>query len=210
MAHITAQNSVFTTTGDAFAGTGPDTLLVDADAYLITTDSTGVGANLTGSWTVTVNGAITSFGNSGIGLFVDGLSTVSKVTIGSAGNVSSSNFGMEFSGAGSITNKGSVSGFFGAIIDLSDDVTFKNFGVVESNDVSIQVSSSSFGAFKLVNSGTIVGEVKALSPNAPVTITNSGLIEAIVNLDDAADTLVNFVKHGKLIKSGTITGVIDL
>jgi len=100
--------------------------------------------------------------------------------------------------------------FFAAIIDLSDDVTFKNSGVVESNDVSIQVSSSSFGAFTLVNSGTIIGEVKALSPNAPVTIANSGLIEAIVNLGDAADTLVNFVKHGKLIKSGTITGVIDL
>jgi serralysin len=208
--HITAQNSIFTTTDDAFAGTGPDTLLVDADAYLITTLNSGDGANLTGSWTVTINGAVTSFGNAGIGLLIDGGSTVSKVTIGSAGNVSSSNFGMEFGGTGSVTNKGSVSGFFAAIIDLSDDVTYKNSGVVESNSVSIQVSSSSFGAFNLVNSGTIIGEVKALSPNAPVKITNSGLIEAIVNLGDAADTLVNFVKHGKLIKSGTITGTVNL
>ena len=55
--HITALNSNFTTTSDAFAGTGPDTLIVDTDAYLITTLNSGKGANLTGSWTVTINGS---------------------------------------------------------------------------------------------------------------------------------------------------------
>ncbi|HEY8263138.1 MAG TPA: hypothetical protein VIG26_02160 [Methyloceanibacter sp.] len=66
--HIDAQHSNFTTTGDAFGSSGPDTLLVDADAFLITTDSIGIGANLSGSWNVTINGAVNTLGNANRGL----------------------------------------------------------------------------------------------------------------------------------------------
>lgn len=57
MVHISKKNSIHKTTGDAFAGTGPDTLIVDKGAFLIT-DANGVGARLTGDWTVVVNGTI--------------------------------------------------------------------------------------------------------------------------------------------------------
>jgi serralysin len=204
--HIDAQHSNFTTSGDAFAGTGPDTLIVDADAFLITTDSVGFGANLSGSWTATINGAVTTLGNAGSGLRVGGGATVSKVTIGKTGDVSGQNIGMEFGGAGSIANKGTISGSIAAKFDLFGDVTFKNAGAIEGGE-AINLAGS--GTFTLVNSGSIGGFIFCSLP-LPAHITNSGLIGDNVLLGSDADILTNFVKTGTHIKSGTIAGLIDL
>jgi len=210
--HITAPNSVFTTVGDAFASFGPDTnLLVDADAFLITTASIGIGANVSGaSWTVTINGAVASLGNAGEGLRVSvGSLTASKVTIGSSGDVSGGDFGLRFSGVGSIINKGTISSLITAArIDLSGAVTLNNSGLIEGPLTAIELTG--FGSFTLKNGGTIIGDIEGNSSNVPMKISSSGLIDGEFLLGGGADIVTNFVKTGKIIKSGTVTGMIDV
>ena len=69
MVHIRKKNSVHVATGDAFPGNGspapgPDTLIVDKDAILISDDN-GNGANLAGSWTINIKGRVASLGRAG-------------------------------------------------------------------------------------------------------------------------------------------------
>lgn len=87
MAHITAADSVDQPAGDAFTGTGPDTLIVDADAFLIS-ESGGNGARLSGAWTATINGVVAGFGSVRDGLSVSALSIsdVSNVKVGKTGD----------------------------------------------------------------------------------------------------------------------------
>lgn len=68
---------------------GPDSLTVDAGAYLIAIGSNGDGANLadTGAWNVAVNGYIAS--DSGYGIDLGNAAGVSKITIGADASVSS-------------------------------------------------------------------------------------------------------------------------
>jgi hypothetical protein len=85
--HITVASSVDAASGDAFAGAGADTLIVDTGAYLIA-ESSGHGANLTGPWTVSINGAVESFsGFAGIDLEASSGSDLAIVNIGRTGSV---------------------------------------------------------------------------------------------------------------------------
>jgi hypothetical protein len=59
--HITAATSIYYVGAfpPAFSATGPDTLIVDADAYIISTIATAV--DLTGTWNIQINGQVEAF-----------------------------------------------------------------------------------------------------------------------------------------------------
>ena len=67
--HITAADtsSKEVANGNALHATGPDKLIVDAGAFLIS-DNSGDGARLDGSWTAIVNGQVSALYQFGGGL----------------------------------------------------------------------------------------------------------------------------------------------
>jgi Ca2+-binding RTX toxin-like protein len=216
--HFTSQNSIHKD-GDAFASAGPDfTLIVDADAFLISdTGFLGDGAELDGSWTILINGAVESLNGSGCGLRINN-SAFSKITIGKTGDVFGRD-GMEFTAAASaigasIVNQGAISGYFGAaILRVAGATTLKNSGLIEGfNATGLYWVGT--GVFTLFNSGTIKGAGDAIG-NGDVAsveshITNIGTLVGDVSLAALNDTFANFKKVGGLIKNGTVNGVIDL
>jgi hypothetical protein len=96
MAHFTATNSVDQTGPfNAFTGTGPGTLIVDAGAFLIAEQSFYAGASLSGSWTATINGALEGLGPTGRGLLVTGsASDASHIALGSGADVFGTSYGI--------------------------------------------------------------------------------------------------------------------
>lgn len=212
--------SVITGTADAFSSDTPlvaDTLIVDAGAFLISTDpapsSAGAYLNTSGAWTATVNGTVISDDN---GLWLEaGNAASSTITIGVEGNVSGStafgllaysaatinNSGTIFGGdigidfansAHTITNSGTITGGgFAAIFDRagSGAVTVKNTGGISGN---VNVSD---GSNTLQNSGTISGNYLGLGGGD--SVTNSGTLTGFVQLGDGTNGLTN---------TGAITG----
>src|SRR4029079_7326173 len=94
MAHITAKNSVWisSTPDYAFSGTGPDTLIVDADAFLITSFSGFYDAvRIYDEWTVVINGSVAGLAGSAEGIVLfetnSNNTTVSHITVGKTGDV---------------------------------------------------------------------------------------------------------------------------
>lgn len=211
--HFTKQNSI-QTSGDAFASAGPDTtLIVDVDAFLISTaGSGGDGADLTGSWTVLINGAVESLNGSGTGLRITN-SIASKITIGSAGDVFGRQ-GMVFGGSGTVVNKGAITGYFqAASCALSGNVSLRNVGLLEGYNFDA-VTLGGSGIFSLFNSGIIrapegSNSISALS-NVESHLTNIGTVIGNVALGALNDTFINFKKVGGIIKNGIVNGVIDL
>jgi Ca2+-binding RTX toxin-like protein len=132
--HIAPSTSVEVATGDAFADNGtlvPDFILfVDANAYLISDSGSGNGAKLTGSWTVTVNGAVEGLGDDGIFF-----SQASTLTVGKNGDVFGSVEGIVAPGGLTLTNFGTIG------CDLGNDAIFTN------------------GELHIKNAGTIAGSV---------------------------------------------------
>ena len=213
MAHITAADSVDQPSGDAFTGSGPDTLIVDADASLIS-ESGGNGARLSGAWTVTINGVVAGFGSLRDGLSVSALSIsdVSNVKVGKTGDIFGDNVGVSLDQAGTLTNRGSVSGgSLGIKVDGTGNgiLTIKNSGSIESNDHAVSLNA---GIVNLFNTGTIKGGAGALSifGGGETHITNSGTFIGDVLLGNVDDIFTNFAKVGKIIKSGFVAGEIDL
>jgi len=225
--HITAATSVFAPTGDAFADSGPDTtLIVDADAYLISATG-GDGARLTGAWTATINGEVDSFDSAGAGVRLTGSTPADafKVTIGNTGDVFGA-FGLRFEqGTGTVTNKGSIAaagfgtngtGSVGLRIAADGDVTINNPGSIQSTGTGLRHFGT--GVLTLVNSGTIAGAVGAISSSGEAHIKNLGTLDGDVALGNTDDTFSNFgfvkkvTSHGvvKIIKNGTVDGLIDL
>src|SRR4029078_1748162 len=87
MARITPANSTYAINNSAFIGLTSDTLIVDADAFLISVGS-GDGARLTGSWDVVINGAVAAFGSVAYGIAVaDGISDAVDIRVGGRGDV---------------------------------------------------------------------------------------------------------------------------
>jgi hypothetical protein len=100
--HITVATSI-EASGDAFDGTGPDTLVVDAGAFLISETTTG--AKLTGSWTVAINGQVGTFNSDGLTIF-----DASTVTVGRRGEVFGNTHGIFALGSLTLTNLGIIRG----------------------------------------------------------------------------------------------------
>jgi hypothetical protein len=139
MVHIRKKNSVHVATGDAFPGTGspapgPDTLIVDKDAILISDDN-GNGANLAGSWTINIKGRVASLGPAGSGLQVQANNTAdsSTLTIGVNGKLGGGS-ALAFLSAGTVVNRGHIDGpIDGAVLDTAfGDITFYNLGRVRA------------------------------------------------------------------------------
>jgi Ca2+-binding RTX toxin-like protein len=163
--HIKANDgsSIEVASGDAFSDGGPDTtLLVDADAYLISDN--GTGALLIGDWTATINGAVEDLGGSSIGIHAgDGL----KLTVGKSGDVSGGVYGVR----------------------ADDGLTLTNFGVIGGGSEAIFTQNS---ASHIANAGLLRGDV---------ALNESGATD---------DTFTDFVKVGKIIKNGKVTGTVTL
>jgi Ca2+-binding RTX toxin-like protein len=219
MAHFTATNSVDQTGPfNAFTGsTGPDTLIVDADAFLIAEQSNFSGANLTGSWTVTINGAVEGLGPSGHGLSVTGsTSDASTIKVGSSADVFGTFIGMSINEKTTLDNKGVISGgdlSAAGLVQISGDLTIKNSGLIQG--YSNGVSCGGAGVMTIVNRGTI----SSTGPNSnsiqgsfnnAAHITNSGTLVGTIQLANIDDTFTDFMKVGKHVKNGSVNGVIDL
>jgi hypothetical protein len=222
--------------GDAFGpfpnddSTGPDTLIVDLGAYLISQFGNGAFLANTGAWTVKVNGSIVSQNSNGI-FVAFGNAAVSTIKIGVDGEVRGG-----FTGAGvflgssaNLNNAGAISGgIFGIEVASSGPHAITNSGTITaltaihdasgtSNDTvrnSGTINGSLFlsgGNDTVTNSGSLFGQV--LLGDGTNRLTNSGKIDGSmmsISSGSGADTVTNFAMIGDVIKSGIITGTVFL
>lgn len=210
---ITTTNSRFTTGannppfGEDADNFGPDSLIVDAGAYLIGTGTGSEGALLAnkGAWTVTVNGAI--WGNeSGITLAA-GNTAASTITIGAEGTVGSQGVGgIIAQSAVTIKNSGFIEGYLSGVQVVGPGaytITNSSTGIIEGSSYSIIASD---GSVNVTNSGRLGQSV--LLGNGADRLTNSGSIEGTGRVDLAGghDVMTNFIGT----KSGTVSGHINL
>jgi Ca2+-binding RTX toxin-like protein len=171
--HITVADSKFIANGTAFTAAGPDTLIVDRAAFLIS-DSSGAGAFLTGGpWTVLVNGVIGSNTGNQAGFLINSSSDTSRITIGTHGHVFGGQTALGSFTPTILTNMGiiSVSDPFAEAVFLGDFAdTFNNFKKVG----------------KVIKSGTVLG---------PITLGggddhfNGGAKSETVREGDGSDTI---------------------
>ena len=213
--HITAAASIDAgpESGDAFAGTGPDTLVVDADAFLIA-EGLGFGANLEGSWTVIINGTVETFGSSfsGLAYSFGSNSNALKLTVGKAGDIFGPDRGIIFNSAlvgSTIANRGTISGGTGIVV--GGPLSINNEGTVHGSGVGIDIG---LAALTLVNSGTVSGSSFSIRGDiafpASAHLTNFGTLQGNVLLCTGDDVFNDFKKVRHVIKNGTVNGSIDL
>ncbi|MFO1142469.1 MAG: calcium-binding protein [Amaricoccus sp.] len=207
---ITPATSVFTDVfrAHAFAAdsAGPDSLTVDAGAFLVA-NRLGMGAYLegTGAWTVSIAGAVVSTYEEG--LMVAPGADGSRIAVSAEGSVSGK-IGIALVSAGTVENAGSIVGttFYGIQVDKGATHTIVNSGTIEA-PVAIG-DSLGVAADSITNSGTLAGGVY-LNGGAD-SLVNSGTITAYVELGDGADVLTNFATRAGVTVNGSIGGIIDL
>ena len=132
--------SIYDINGNALTATGPDSLIVDANAFLIS-QINGYGADLTGSWKVNVNGTVGSLDLTHSGMRITGApADRTTVTIGRTGELFGRGAGLDFEQAGKIINKGIISGFNNGIFISSNatDATLVNSGVIKGDLFGVQ------------------------------------------------------------------------
>lgn len=207
---ITPTTSVFTdafrTNAFAADSAGPDSLTVDAGAFLVA-NRLGMGAYLegTGAWTASIAGAVVS--TYAEGMMVAPGADGSRVTVSAEGSVSGA-IGITLVSAGTVENAGSIVGttFYGIQVDKGASHTILNTGTIEA-PIAIGDSLGT-AADSVTNSGTLAGGV-SLSGGAD-TLTNSGTMTSYVGLGDGADVLTNFATRGGTTVNGSIGGIVDL
>ena len=207
--HVTAAQSVEAPAGDAavFETDDDDTLLVDADAFLIS-QSGGNGAVLNGPWTATINGQLEAFdfgdGISGLVVQSNTLADVSNITVGQSGDVYGGFYGIELKGGakGTVTNLGAISSSWEGIHASSSlaSVTIDNSGLIQGdNRAALELDS---GLCTVINRGTITGHNALLAPDAASTaswsIRNSGVIEGVFGISLAATGIHTIVNSGTI------------
>src|SRR5262245_15111903 len=111
---ITSATNRFSSTGDAFGPPaddtpGADTLIVDPNAFLISTDGNGAFLAATGAWTVSVNGTIVSQSPFAGIVLAPGNSVVSTIKIGADGQVQGG-VGVLLASSANINNAGEIFG----------------------------------------------------------------------------------------------------
>jgi serralysin len=191
--HITTATSVDVASGDAFDGTGPDSLIVDAGAFLISEASgvlSGSGATLMGSWTVTINGVVGTFTDlhiqsHGIGFFGTDSATL---TIGKSGNVFSNDIGLASNEQITIKNLGVISGgddsiFSSAATHLTNAGSLRGFVVLSGSD---DVFNDFVKVGKTIKSGTVDHTILLGDGNDHF---NGGANAETVQDGDGADTI---------------------
>lgn len=190
--------SVFTGNVNAFESftTLADTLIVDADAFLISANTFGIGAFLEhqGAWTVTVNGNLFGFD----GLFLEGGNLVtSAITVGAEGSIGGTNEVITAASSATIKNSGLIFGVHNGI-DVLNGATHSimNAGVIQGDIEHAIRDQSAASNDTITNTGTIIGNVDLHNGND--SLTNSGILNGFVDLGEGTNTLTN---------SGDITGV---
>ena len=163
MVHITAANSINSTSPDARSASGPDTLIVDADAFIID-ETAGVAARLDGAWTIHINGEVGTFANNfAIDLAPDSPADTSKIIIGKRGDVFGSNPALNLSQPVTITNFGTIySGIGTPTIKGNFETHIINAGFLLGNMLTAE-ENNSFTNFTNVGhhikNGTVVGVI---------------------------------------------------
>ena len=216
--HVTTVNSVSTVFGSALTDiSGPGSVLIDANAYLISEPITGGdGMTLKGAFGVTLNGAVGSFNQAGIHLL--GPAAASSITVGSTGEAFGATYGITVDSGTSanITNHGTISC---ANVDPSATAIFEqNLGALApaisiTNTGSILGSSAGFGIVlqgtglhTVNNSGVISGAVAISLDSGVDHLTNSGTLSGLVRLAGGADVFTDF----SALVQGKVSGQIDL
>jgi len=203
--------------GITFASSGSITAngITNASGADITVDVSGIVLNsnssvtggITNAGTITANGVD---GNHGISLF--GTSTVAG-GITNSGTIDTSAGGIHLGGAasvtsGGITNSGTITSTDGIVISFTTTVTgsVNNSGIITASDVGVLVTNGSADGIVNQAGGIITGgsnSIEIVSATAPVTVTNAGLLDGNVQLEDGTLNL-----NGASARvDGTINGV---
>ena len=187
---ITRQNSVETSADLSAAflsGTADaDSLEIGAGAYLRSSgkDAAGVLLDNTLPWTVQVDGEIQSQRYDGM-VLLGGTSGLSKINVGSEGEIVGGVNGIQASGTVAIKNNGTIQAFNGSAVFVSSE---------DGN--------------KLVNKGLVSGEYsyRSYSPDSGDRVKNVGEMTGSISLNGGDDRLVN---AGKIV-GGLATGDLNL
>jgi Ca2+-binding RTX toxin-like protein len=182
MVHITAANSIDSTSPDALTASGPDTLIVDANAFIIE-ETAGVAARLDGAWTIRINGEVGTFANNfAIDLAPDSPADTSKIIIGKRGDVFGSN----------------------AALNLSQPVTITNFGTITSG-IGTPTIKGNFETH-IINAGFLFGDVLTAEENDSFTNfkkvghhIKNGTVVGVIDLDDGDDHFTGGAKSETVI-----------
>lgn len=215
--------------GTAFTDTGSGTVIVDANAYVMSTGNSGRGISLTtGSWGITVNGGI--FTDGGEGIYLLDTAASSTVTVGRTGEIfGSASSPIDASGVASnhslsIKNSGSIiadhTGAGTAIgVALNGDGTLivnnAATGLIsaESALASYGIFAAGDGNHTITNAGTIRGFDQSLIFSSAISVDvvkNSGVLDGAVRLAGGDDTFTNFITSNRVTRHGTASGVIDM
>ncbi len=180
--------------GTAFFGAttaGPDTLIVDQGAFLISnTALNGIGADIVGpgTWTVTVNGFIDG---TLVGLnLTPGNTSVSTITIGLEGSISSAGHAIEANQPAIIKNAGTIFGDVGIAISVVTALnTITNTGTITGVTSAIADLTGDLSKNSVTNFGTINGNVVLAAGDD--TLTNSGKINGDVDLGETTHNKIH-------------------
>jgi hypothetical protein len=149
-----------------------DSLIVDANAFLVAEGVGGMGAflNDTGAWNVTVNGTIFSKNHTGI-ILEFGAKTSSTITVGIEGEV------------------GGVDGIL-----VQNDVTIKNSGLISGTDIGVKIGDPGTHTITNNKTGTISGANYSIFDDFDTSddkVTNAGQLIGDVDLGGGNDTMIN-------------------
>src|SRR4029079_2898960 len=182
MVHITAANSIDSTSPDALTASGPDTLIVDANAFIIE-ETAGVAARPDGARTIRINGEVGTFANNfAIDLAPDSPADTSKIIIGKRGDVFGSN----------------------AALNLSQPVTITNFGTITSG-IGTPTIKGNFETH-IINAGFLFGDVLTAEENDSFTNfkkvghhIKNGTVVGVIDLDGGDDHFTGGAKSETVI-----------
>lgn len=198
-------NSLYSGNGDTLDLTGPGTLIVAADGFIIE-GGTAYAVDLSGApWTVKVDGTISS---TDYALELSSNTGHSSVTVGKQGFIEGAAAGISADHPTDITNAGTILGGPGYAVDEDISGNFKivNSGVIE-DDQSDAIVLGANGVHTIVNSGKIIasfsGDAIVTAGDSVEHVTNSGYIYFNVALGGGDDTFKNVGK-------GWVVGNIDL
>ncbi|MFO1034957.1 MAG: calcium-binding protein [Hyphomicrobiales bacterium] len=195
---------------NAFGETGSGNFVVDAGAFLRSTDDNVAYLGGTAKWTVTVNGHLATDMLFGPALVVGGASG-SKVTIGEEGSISNmgdSNGALEVDSDSVITNKGIIKSATGNGLGIYSDNTssLTNSGVIAGFNAALYVQDAA--SFTLTNSGNIFGNL--MLSNGATKLVNTGNITTSSFYGVLGATVVFGSGNDTLDNKGLISGYVDL
>lgn len=222
---INNDNSVFVAAGNAKMFTGPDTLFVDQEGFLITTALNTFGANLLdGPWSVTVNGSVRA-GVGGSAMNFGGLGAYrSKLIVGTEGSIFSGSTALSANHLLDITNNGNIisDAGHGVFLGASGDFKLVNTGYIWGGSNGLTISGDGKHTIQITK-GQISGaawDIEATGANGQEIVTNATDLFAGVSLGGGDDSYTSTAKasaqtvdmgsgNNKVTNAGTVAiGII--